>query len=216
MVTLPIFNTEGKEVDTIKLNSTVFDGKINLAVIHQAVNAYRANSREGIASTKTRGEVSGGGKKPWRQKGTGRARVGSSRSPLWRHGGVIFGPHPRDFSYKLPDKIKSLALKSSLNIKVNENCLTILDDIELKSLKTKEAAVILKNLKIKPYKKSDKNNTLLLLDKIDNNLKLSFRNIGFLRFNLATGTNAYEIMRHKRIIVTKDGLTALVNKLKND
>ena len=97
MISLPIYNTEGKEIDTVKLNSTVFDGNINNDAIHQAISAYRANQRKGLAATKTRGEVSGGGKKPWKQKGTGRARVGSIRSPLCRHGGVIFGPHPRDF-----------------------------------------------------------------------------------------------------------------------
>ena len=120
-ITLPIYNTEGKEVDSIKLDAKVFDGTINTAAIYQAINAYRANQRKGFASTKTRGEVSGGGRKPWRQKGTGRARVGSTRSPLWRHGGVVFGPHPRDFSCRLPKRIKNLALKSTLNAKVKEN-----------------------------------------------------------------------------------------------
>ena len=96
-ITLPIYNSEGKEVDSVKLDKGVFDGKINTAAIFMAVNAYRSNQRKGLAATKTRGEVSGGGRKPWKQKGTGRARVGSTRSPLWRHGGVIFGPHPRDF-----------------------------------------------------------------------------------------------------------------------
>ena len=109
-ITLPIYNAEGKEVDNIKLNLPVFDGVVNEAAMYQAINGYRANQRKGLASTKTRGEVSGGGKKPWKQKGTGRARVGSTRSPLWRHGGVTFGPHPRDFSYVIPAKIKSLAL----------------------------------------------------------------------------------------------------------
>jgi large subunit ribosomal protein L4 len=104
-ITLPIYNTEGKEVDSVKLDSAVFNGVINNAAIHQAVCAYMANQRRGLAATKTRGEVSGGGRKPWRQKGTGRARVGSTRSPLWRHGGVIFGPHPRDYSYTIPAKI---------------------------------------------------------------------------------------------------------------
>ena len=120
-ITLPIYNAAGKEVDSVKLNAKVFDGRINSEAMYQAITAYRANQRKGLAATKTRGEVSGGGKKPWKQKGTGRARVGSTRSPLWRHGGVVFGPHPRDFSYTLPDKIKAIALKSSLNAKVKEN-----------------------------------------------------------------------------------------------
>ena len=111
-ITLPVYNTEGKEVDTIKLDSAVFGSTINTGAIYQAVCAYSARQRKGLASTKTRGEVSGGGRKPWKQKGTGRARVGSIRSPLWRHGGVVFGPHPRDFSYNIPKKVKLLALKS--------------------------------------------------------------------------------------------------------
>jgi len=130
--TLPIYNTEGKEVDSIKLNPSVFDGVVNTGVIYQAVNAHLANKRRGLAATKTRGEVSGGGKKPWKQKGTGRARVGSNRSPLWRHGGVIFGPHPRDFSQSIPNKIKLLALRASLNAKVNENNLVVLRLISLR------------------------------------------------------------------------------------
>jgi len=104
MTNLPIYNTGGKEVDTLKLNTSVFDETINKAAVYQAILAYRANQRRGLASTKTRGEVSGGGRKPWRQKGTGRARAGSIRSPLWHHGGVVFGPHQRDFSYRLPQK----------------------------------------------------------------------------------------------------------------
>src|SRR5512135_3741492 len=129
--TLPVYNIEGKEVETLNLDPAVFDGTVNSAAIYQAVNAYRAAKRSGLAATKTRGEVSGGGKKPWRQKGTGRARVGSTRSPLWRHGGVVFGPHPRSFAYSVPDKIKKLALKSVLNAKVKENNVIILDTLSL-------------------------------------------------------------------------------------
>jgi len=106
MSNLPLYNNTGKEIESVKLDDGVFDGKVNRASIYQTVNAYLANQRTGLAATKTRGEVSGGGRKPWRQKGTGRARVGSTRSPLWRHGGVVFGPHPRDFSYSIPQKIK--------------------------------------------------------------------------------------------------------------
>lgn len=212
-ITLPIYNTEGKEVDTVKLNASVFDGTINTAAIHQAINAYRANQRKGLASTKTRGEVSGGGKKPWRQKGTGRARAGSTRSPLWRHGGVIFGPHPRDFYYTLPQKIKNLALKSSLNAKLKENNLIILEGIGLDKPKTKEASRIFSNLKLMPVKGPGSHNLLLLLDKIDNNLKLALRNINFLNVNLATNTHTYEVMRHQKLIITKEGLNNLTNRL---
>ena len=201
-------------MDSLKLDKAVFDGAINTAAIHQAVNAYRANKRKGLASTKTRGEVSGGGKKPWRQKGTGRARVGSTRSPLWRHGGVIFGPHPRDFYYKLPEKLKTLALKSSLNAKVRENSLIVLDRINLEKAKTKVAAKIFSNFKIMPDKGTKSNRLLLLLDKIDGNLKLALRNINFLNVNLATDTHAYEVMSHNKLIITKEGLHKLISRIK--
>lgn len=213
-ISLPIYNTEGKEVDSIKLDAKVFDGKINTAAIYQAINAYRANQRKGLAATKTRGEVSGGGKKPWRQKGTGRARVGSIRSPLWRHGGVIFGPHPRDFYYRMPRKLKILALKSALCAKLKENNLIVLEGINLEKPKTKEASRIFSNLKIKLTNGLKPNSLLLLLDKIDNNLKMALRNIDFLNVNLAANTHTYEVMSHKKLIITKEGLTRLTNRLK--
>src|SRR4030042_1787510 len=130
-VSLPIYSTTGEEIDTLKLDPAIFDGIVNKDAIYQAIVAYRANQRKGLAATKTRGEVSGGGRKPWKQKGTGRARVGSTRSPLWRHGGVVFGPHPRDYSYELPQKIRALALKSSLNAKVNNSSLIVFDSLKL-------------------------------------------------------------------------------------
>lgn len=212
-IMLPIYNTEGKEVDTVKLDAEVFDGTINKAVMYQAVLAYRANQRSGLASTKTRGEVSGGGRKPWRQKGTGRARAGSTRSPLWRHGGVIFGPHPRDFSYRMPDKIKKAALKSSLNAKVKENNLVVLDSITLGEPKTQEVSRIFSNLKIKVNRKEDRHLLLVLFEKIDEPLKLAMRNIRFLDFNLASDTHAYEVLSHRRLIVTKAALRTLSDRL---
>jgi large subunit ribosomal protein L4 len=213
METLPIYNIEGKEIDSMKLNTKIFDGAINTASLYQAINAYRTNQRKGLAATKTRGEVSGGGRKPWRQKGTGRARVGSTRSPLWRHGGVIFGPHPRDFSFRLPKKIKILALKSSLNNKIKENNLMVLDDFKIEKPKTKEAIRILSNLKLTPKENKKNNNILLLMDKIDNNLKLALHNISFLNVKLAQDTHAYEVMACKKLIITKDGFKDLINRL---
>ena len=212
-ITLPIYNAAGKEVDSVKLNPAVFDGVINSEALYQAVTAYRANQRKGLAATKTRGEVSGGGKKPWKQKGTGRARVGSTRSPLWRHGGVTFGPHPRDFSYTLPDKIKKAALKSGLNAKVKENNLIVLDEFKLENTKTKEALKIFTQLKVAGAKNRKALSTLLLLDKAAENTKLALRNIGFLRFNLASDTHVYEVMSHKKVIITKDGLNQLTKRL---
>ncbi|MFA5411041.1 MAG: 50S ribosomal protein L4 [Candidatus Omnitrophota bacterium] len=212
-ITLPIYNTEGKEVDQLKLDPQVFDGTINSAAIYQAVNAYRANQRKGLAATKTRGEVSGGGKKPWRQKGTGRARVGSIRSPLWRHGGVIFGPHPRDFSYRLPAKIKTLALRSSLNAKVKENNFIILDHLTLETPKTKDAVKVFSNLKIVKTK-DGACAALLLLDKPGAQLKLALRNLKFLHFNQAQDTQAYEVLASRRLIITKPALEILIKRLK--
>ncbi|MDD4981657.1 MAG: 50S ribosomal protein L4 [Candidatus Omnitrophica bacterium] len=209
---LPIYNAEGKEIDTIKLNPSVFDGIVNNDAIYQAVNLYRANSRRGLAATKTRGEVSGGGKKPWRQKGTGRARVGSTRSPLWRHGGVVFGPHPRDFSYTIPNKIKLLALRSSLNAKVNENSLIVLDALNIEKPKVKDALKVFSNLKLTNAK--DKASVLLLLDKLPESLKLSLRNIDFIDYNIAQNTNAYEVLKSKKMVITKGALTKLIDRLK--
>ncbi len=213
MSNLPLYNNTGKEIESVKLDDGVFDGKVNRASIYQTVNAYLANQRTGLAATKTRGEVSGGGRKPWRQKGTGRARVGSTRSPLWRHGGVVFGPHPRDFSYSIPQKIKILALKSSLNAKLNENNLMILESFGLPEPKTKEVAKIFHNLKIDFPGKKKSDSVLLLLEKIDKNLILASRNIDSLTINLATDTNAYEILSHKKLIIIKDALKDLISRI---
>lgn len=212
-ITLPIYNTEGKEIDTEKLDPGVFDGKVNADAMHQAVIAYRASQRKGLASTKTMGEVSGGGRKPWRQKGTGRARVGSIRSPLWRHGGVIFGPHPRDFSYRVPEKIKRLALKSSLNAKVNENSFVILDRFKLEKPKTKEAARVFAHLN-KKGAGPRKTKILLLLDKMDQGIKLALRNLAFVNINRAQDTHAYEVLSANKLIITKEGLMELTKRLK--
>lgn len=214
MITLPVHDTEGKEIDKIKLDSTIFDGIINTSAIYQVINAYRANQRKGLSSTKTRGEISGGGRKPWKQKGTGRARVGSIRSPLWRHGGVIFGPHPRDFFYTLPKKIKILALKSAIFSKIKENNFLVIDNLAVEKPKTKEIFKIFSYLKINPVKNKRHYKAILLLDKIDNNLKLALRNISFLTVTRAEDTNAYEVLAHKKIIITKDGFNKLVNRLK--
>lgn len=214
MFTLPVLNIEGKEIDTIKLDESVFDGAINKEAVYQAVNVYRANQRRGMAATKTRGEVSGGGKKPWKQKGTGRARVGSTRSPLWRHGGVIFGPHPRDFSYTIPSKIKTLALKSCLNAKVKENSLIVVDNLSVDKPKSKDALNILANLKVKPARATKKAMVLLILNNINENLKKACRNIAYLSVNLPSDTFAYEVLTHKKLIITKEGLKDLTSRLK--
>ena len=208
MFKLPVYNQEGKQIKKIELDPDIFDGKVNQDVLYQAVLMYRANRRKGLAKTLTRCEVSGGGVKPWRQKGTGRARVGSTRSPLWRKGGVVFGPRPRDYSFSLPKKIRITALKSGLNAKLNENNLFILDDLKIDIPKTKQASKILSNLKL------DNKSVLLMLKEINTNVKLSFRNINFLDMVKAANTNAYDILKVKRLMVTLDGLKVLVDRIK--
>jgi large subunit ribosomal protein L4 len=210
MMNIPVYNVEGKEVDTLKFDESIFGEGISEGAIHQVVKCYLANQRKGLASTKTRGEVSGGGKKPWKQKGTGRARVGSIRSPLWRHGGVVFGPHPRDFSYTLPDNIKRVALKSVLGAKIKENSLVLLDELKIQTPKTKEAARILTNLKLK----SSDVKILILLNKIDKDLKVAFNNIDSLIMDLIRNTNTYQILNADKIIVTKDSLKELIARVK--
>jgi large subunit ribosomal protein L4 len=214
MFTLPVYDSEGKEVDTIKLNAEVFDGSQNLDCLHQAILGYQANQRKGLAATKTRGEVSGGGKKPWKQKGTGRARVGSTRSPLWRHGGVTFGPHPRDFSYEIPQKIKALALKTSLNTRLKENNFLVLDEFKVEAPKTKLAVKILTNLKLFSPKIKKEKKVLFLSHKLDADLKKALKNINFLTVDLAKDCHAYEVMNNQKILITKAGLNDLTERLK--
>jgi large subunit ribosomal protein L4 len=167
-----------------------------------------------LASTKTRGEVSGGGKKPWKQKGTGRARVGSTRSPLWRHGGVVFGPHPRDFSYEVPQKIKAGALKTSLNIKLKENNFVVLDEFTIEAPKTKQAIGILSNLNLFSPKDKKSKKILFLTNKLNVQLKRALNNISFLSVNLASDCHAYEVMNNQKVLITKAGLADLTQRLK--
>ncbi|PIQ90474.1 MAG: 50S ribosomal protein L4 [Candidatus Omnitrophica bacterium CG11_big_fil_rev_8_21_14_0_20_41_12] len=214
MFTLPVYNSQGKEVDTIKLDAKIFDGSLNTDSLHQAIAGYRANQRKCLASTKTRGEVSGGGKKPWKQKGTGRARVGSNRSPLWRHGGVVFGPHPRDFSYTVPQKIKVLALKTSLNLKLKDDSFLILDDFKIEAPKTKQAIGVLTNLKLFFPKDKKEKKVLFLADKLDGQLKKALKNISFLTVDLASDCHAYEVMNSQKLLITKAGLLNLTQRLK--
>jgi len=213
-INIAVYDTQGKEVEKIGLDRHIFDGKVNSGAIYQTINAYRSNQRKGLAATKDRSQVSGGGAKPWRQKGTGRARVGSNRSPLWRHGGVTFGPSPRDYTQSLPQKIKNLALKSTLNANVKEENFIVLDKLGEFSARTKEVVSILSNLKIT---KKNKVTCLLLLPKDTVKwIKLALRNIDFLSFNQSTDTCAYEVLASEKLIITKDGLAQLVKRLKGN
>lgn len=206
-LTLPIYNLEGQKINESKLDSKVFDGKFNEAALHQTIMMYYTNKRQGTASTKTRGEVSGGGRKPWRQKGTGRARAGSIRSPLWRHGGVIFGPHPRDYSYKLPKKIRELALKSSINAKLNENDMILVNEDVLNLIKTKQLIKTLKSLKITQ-------SCLLVLDSKKNEILNASKNIPFLNMKLDKDINALDVLRNKKLVLTEKALINLIKRLK--
>ncbi len=206
MLKSAVYNQEGKEIERIDLDPKVFDREPNLAVLHQVINTYLANRRKGSASTKNRAEVSGGGRKPWRQKGTGRARIGSIRSPVWRHGGVAFGPKPRDFHKKIPKKVKILALRSSLISKLKDDDLVILEDIKLERPKTKEMKKILDNLKIKEK-------SLLLVDKLEPNLKLGSSNLKDLCLLTVSNVNAYDILRFKKVILTKPALEQILKRI---
>ena len=164
MSVIQIYDINKKEIDKLKVDNKIFDKKVNETVIQQAVSMYLANRRKGSANTKTRAEVRGGGAKPWRQKGTGRARAGSNSSPLWRKGGVVFGPKPRSFHYSIPKKVKKLAFKSAANLKYKNNEIMLLDNLTIKSGKTKEAAGII--ARFCPAK-----SLLIIKDKIVNSLK---------------------------------------------
>lgn len=197
---IPLFDSKGKNIESIDLNKEVFDGKSNNSLLYQAVLMYRANMRRGTASTKTRGDVRGAGKKPWRQKGTGRARVGSIRNPVWRGGGIAFGPHPRDYSYSLPKKIKKKAFISSLNAKLKTGEVAAVQDFSIDEPKTKKIWALLKVLKM------DRKKVLLLVPKIDNNLKLSTRNIKKLTLKKIEEATAMDVLSSDNVVMTKEAV----------
>ncbi len=207
---IPVQNIDGKEINTLTLDEKIFSDKIPGSSVYQVICGYRANQRKGLASTKTRGEVSGGGKKPWKQKGTGRARVGSIRSPLWRHGGVIFGPHPRDFSYKIPVRMKNLALKFALSEKAKENNLIVLDSLNLEKPKSKEFVKILQALNAGPKAK----NVLVVTDKMEDSLKKAAANVDFVSVELASNIHTFEVLKARKLVITQDGLNELAKRLK--
>ena len=207
MTTLKVYNQDGKQTETLDLDKKIFDGNINKNLLYQAVLMYRANTHRGSHNTKTRADVSGGGKKPWRQKGTGRARVGSNRSPIWRHGGVIFGPHPRSYSFNLSGKIKARALQSSLNVRLKENAVVIIEEIDKNIKKTKEFSKILNKLKLN-------GRCLLVLDSSSLPLLRAARNIQYLSVKMSNGVNALDVLVNKKIIITKKSLSDLSSRLK--
>lgn len=213
-LTIPIVDGQGNRTGEISLEAKIFGSAANAIAIYQATNSFLANQRKGLASTKTRGEVSGGGRKPWRQKGTGRARVGSIRSPLWRHGGVVFGPHPRDFSFSVPKKIRILALKSAIIAKAQEKNLLLVEDIPVNTPSAKEAAKWLSNLPLQDKKKNKRIKTLLLLDKIDKQKLQAFRNLEDLSLNTSGRTHAWEVLAHKKVVFSKAAFEDLIKRFK--
>lgn len=201
MANVAVINMQGKEVGTIELNDSVFATEFNEHVVHQAVVQYLANQRQGTKSTKTRAEVRGGGRKPWRQKGTGRARQGSIRSPQWTGGGVVFAPKSRDFSFKLNKKVKRLALKSVLSAKVATGKIVVLDELTLENGKTKEMIAVLKNINVEK--------ALIVIDNNDKKVMLSARNIQGVKTADVSTINVYDILKYESFVVTKDA----VNKI---
>lgn len=196
---MKVVNATGKKVGTIELNSAVFEQEYNEALIHQVVVAQLANKRQGTKSTLTRAEVRGGGIKPWRQKGTGRARQGSIRAPQWIKGGVVFAPKPRDFSQKINQKMKVAALKSALSAKVRDNEMTIINEVKAENGKTKEIAAILKNLKM------DKR-VLLVVSEHDELVIRACRNIENVTLINASLINVYDVVSNSNCIMTKDAV----------
>lgn len=204
---LSVLDSRGKELETVQLNNQVFDGKVNLPLIHQAVVIYLANQRKGLAATKTRGQVSGGGRKPWRQKGTGRARVGSIRSPLWRGGGITFGPEPHSYYRNLPKKMKLMALKSALNAKLKDKQIMVVRDFTVDSHKTKNVFNILRALNLNEL------SVQLVVAEPDNNLKLASRNIPRLSVSRPQDIHTTDVVNCKKLVVTKEALNKLQERI---
>ena len=202
MAKVSVYNIEGKVVGDMELNDAVFGVEVNTHLVHQAVVLQLANKRQGTQSAKTRSEVSGGGRKPWRQKGTGHARQGSTRSPQWTGGGVVFAPTPRDYSFKMNKKEKAGAIKSALTTKVNEEKFFVMDSLKFDEIKTKKMVGVLDALKV--------NKALVVLDGEDNdNVEVSARNIAGVRTVYSNAINVYDILKYDTIIITKSAVAKL-------
>lgn len=202
MPTVELLNMRGEQIGEIELHPGIFAREVKMSLIHDVVRMLLNNRRLGTASTKTRGQVSGGGRKPWRQKGTGRARHGSIRSPIWKGGGTVFGPKPRDYRYLLPKKVRRAALYSALSAKLQDNQLTVLDEIKLDQPKTKEIARMLQNLQVH-------GKALLVTAVPDENVYRSGRNIPGVKTVVARQLNVLDIINHDRLILTKDAVASV-------
>ena len=201
MANVSVYNMEGKEVGSMELNDAIFGVEVNEHLVHMAVLQQLANKRQGTQKAKTRSEVSGGGRKPWRQKGTGHARQGSTRSPQWKGGGVVFAPTPRDYSFKLNKKEKRAALKSALTTTVNENKFIVVDDLNLDEVKTKKMVSALKALNAEK--------ALVVLGGDNENVALSARNIPTVKVAYINTINVYDILKYHTLVVSKDAVAAI-------
>jgi len=203
---MPEFDVKDKNnniVEKINLRDDIFAVRTSSGVVHEAVINFRANQRQGTHATKTRGLISGGGKKPWRQKHTGRARAGSIRSPIWRGGGTVFGPQPRDYSYNLPVKVKRLALMTALSSKLSDGEVVIIDNFSLEKPRTKEIQTTLKNLGLTGK------SVLIVLPEKDNTMALSARNIPDVNVTMAANLNTYDVISHNILLMTKEAVKKL-------
>ena len=201
MANVSVYNMEGKEVGTMELNDAVFGVKINEHLVHMAVVAQLANKRQGTQKAKTRAEVSGGGKKPWRQKGTGHARQGSTRSPQWTGGGVVFAPTPRDYTIRLNKKEKRAALKSALTSRVQENKFIVLDELKMDEIKTKRFKNVLDNLKV--------SGALVVVGADSDNVVLSARNLPDVKTAYVNTINVYDILKYNTVVATKAAVASI-------
>ena len=201
MANVSVYNMEGKEVGTVELNDAVFGVEANEHLVHMAVLQQLANNRQGTQKAKTRGEVSGGGRKPWRQKGTGHARQGSTRSPQWKGGGVVFAPVPRDYSFKMNKKEKRAALKSVLSDKVAGGKLVVLDELKFDEIKTKNFVNVMNNLKV--------NKGLVVLADNDSNVIMSARNVAAVDTIVVNSINVYDVMKANTLVLTKDAVAKI-------
>ncbi len=218
-IKVPLYDfTNCKELKKIDLDDKIFDGKVNTSLVHQVIIMYQAAKRAGTASTKTRGEVRGGGKKPWKQKGTGRARAGSIRSPLWKGGGATFGPHPRDYSYSIPQKARRLAVKSVLNGKLRDAELFLIDEPKLATHKTKDFVIALKKFLKHNNPKLDldspkEKSVMFVVDKPDANLRRASNNIQKFLLTDSNSLSALDIMLHKSLIISEPALKKLCKRI---
>ena len=201
MATVAVYNIEGKEVDKLELNDNVFGVEINENLLHKAVVTQLANSRQGTQSAKTRSEVSGGGRKPWRQKGTGHARQGSIRAPQWKGGGVVFAPKPRDYSMKMNKREKQIAIKSALTSKVNDEKFIVVDDLKVDEIKTSNFVKILDALKAPK--------ALVITKDKDEKVVLSARNIPTVKTTISSTISVYDILNYESLVITKDAVAAI-------